>query len=265
MTLSSPCTAFARLTTWSSDEVPSRQPAASPAPDRTILVLGSKPAPVLPPPGSFAALACANASAFSARGHGLPPPLFTVVSAVLGSGKASDRHSLEAMNGLAAGQLYFLPRPLPSGPWRHLRFRLRHWRLQAPWVRHLLRRHGFVFDRMEQRPTQAYDRLLLELAGSDAEVARSMAEKRPSTGMVALALGLTEAGFVHAILAGFDFSLSHAYGHNPLIDQRGHALSKHADTDVAILRAIQSHRGCLWTSEPAVHARTGIPLLRTAG
>jgi hypothetical protein len=88
-----------------------------------------------------------------------------------------------------------------------------------------------------------------------------MALKRPSTGLVALALGLTEAGFGHAILAGFDFTLSHAYGHNPLIDQRGHVLSKHADTDVALLAAIQRRRGCLWTSEPAVAARTGIPLL----
>ena len=33
------------------------------------------------------------------------------------------------------------------------------------------------------------------------------------------------------------------------------------DTDVAILRAIQAHRCCLWTSEPAVAERTGIPLL----
>ena len=84
------------------------------------------------------------------------------------------------------------------------------------------------------------------------EVARLMAAKRPSTGIVALALGLAESGFAHAILAGFDFTLSHAYGHNPLIDQRGNALSKHADTDVAILRAIQAQCGCLWTSEPAV-------------
>ena len=236
-----------------------------PDPARTILVLGSKPDPVLPPPGSFAALACANASGFSARAHGLPQPLLTVVTAVLGSGKESDRHSLAAMDGLVAGRLHFVPRPLPDGPWRRLRFRLRNWRLQAFWVRHLLRRHGFVFDRMEQRPTQAYDRLLLELVGDDAEVARLMAAKRPSTGMVTLALGLTEAGFADAILAGFDFSLSHAYGHNPLIDQRGEALSKHADTDVAILRAIQAHRSCLWTSEPAVHTRTGIPLLPVDG
>ena len=100
-----------------------------------------------------------------------------------------------------------------------------------------------------------------ELAGGDAEIAELIARKRPSTGLVALALGLTEVGFSHAILAGFDFTLSHAYGHNPLIDQRGDALSKHADTDIAILAAIQARCGCLWTSEPAVAARTGIPLL----
>ena len=36
-------------------------------------------------------------------------------------------------------------------------------------------------------------------------------------------------------------------------------------TDIAILRAIQAHRSCLWTSEPAVRARTGIPLLPIDG
>ncbi len=235
--------------------------AGAPPPDRTILVLGSKPQPALPPADAYAALACANASGFSARTHGLRPPLFTVVSAVLGSGNTSDRHSLKAMQGLRAGRVYFLPRPLPDGGWRRLKHRLRHWRLQAPWVRHLLRRHGLVFDRVEQRPTQAYDGLLLELAGADRDVAESIARKRPSTGLVALALGLTEAGYAHAILAGFDFTLAHAYGHNPLIDQRGDALSKHADTDIAILAAIQARRGCLWTSEPTVAAKAGIPLL----
>jgi hypothetical protein len=237
------------------------RPAQGPSPDATILVLGSKPRPALPPPGAYAALACANASGFSARALGLRPPQFTVVSAVLGSGNASDRHSLAVMRGLQAGRVYFLPRPLPDDGLQRLRHRLRHWRLQAPWVRYLLRRHGLIFDRFEQRPTEDYDGLLLGLAGEDATIAELIERKRPSTGLVALALGLCEAGFDHAILAGFDFTLSHAYGHNPLIDQRGDALSKHADTDIAILAAIQARRGCLWTSEPAVAARTGIPLL----
>jgi hypothetical protein len=232
-----------------------------PSPDSTILVLGSKPSPSLPPPNAYAALACANASGFSARAHGLREPLFTVVSAVLGSGNASDRHSLAAMDGLEAGRVYFLPRPLPVGRGKRLRHRVVQWRLQAPWVRHVLRRHGLRFSAFLHRPTEAYDGLLLQLAGSDPQIAELMRQKRPSTGLVAMALGLTEAGFADAILAGFDFTLSHAYGHNPLIDQRGEALSKHADTDIALLAAIQQRRQCLWTSEPAVSRRTGIPLL----
>ena len=91
---------------------------------------------------------------------------------------------------------------------------------------------------------------------------RADAAKRPSTGLVALALGLTEAGFAHAILAGFDFTLSHAYGHNPLIDQRGDALSKHADTDIAHPGGDPAPARLLVDQRAGGgHARTGIPLL----
>ncbi len=240
---------------------PTAREAERPPAATAILILGSKPHPCLPPQAAYSALACANASGFSARAHGLRSPLFTVVSAVLGSGNASDRHSLAVMQGLAAGRVYFLPRPLPRQPWRRLRHRIRNWRLQAPWVRHLLHKHGLRFSEFVQRPTESYDGLLLQLAGNRPELVELVRHKRPSTGLVAAAIALAELGFKDAILAGFDFTLSHAYGHNPLIDQRGSALSKHADTDVALLAAIQRERGCLWTSEPAVAARTGIPLL----
>lgn len=227
----------------------------------TLLVLGSKPDPALPPAGSYAAVACANASGFSARALGLPAPRFTVVSAVLGSGKGRDEHSLRALRGVPAGRLYLLPRPLPAGLAPRLLARLRHWRMQAPWVRHRLRRAGLRFDGATARPLEAYLDLILALAGRAPEVRAAMAVKRPSTGIVALAVGLAAEGFERAVLAGFDFSLRHAHGRNPLIDQRGGDLSAHAGTDVAILRAIQRERGCLWTSEPAVHARAGLPLL----
>jgi hypothetical protein len=227
----------------------------------TLLVLGSKPNPSLPPPESYRAVACANASGFSARALGLPAPRFTVASAVLGSGKGSDEHSLRALRGVPAGTLYLLPRPLPHGLARRALFRLRHWRMQTPWVRLRLKRAGLCFERVVAWPIEAYHALILELTSGAPEVRAAMARKRPSTGMVALAVGLTEGGFGHAILAGFDFSLHHAYGHNPLIDRRGTDLSAHADTDIAILRAIQRHRPILWTSEPAVHERTGLPLL----
>lgn len=240
--------------------MPPDDPPAPPA-ARTLLVLGSKPAPALPPAGSYAAVACANASGYSAKAHGLPAPSLTVVSAVLGSGKGSDEHSLQALRGVEAGVLYVLPRPLPARPWRRLLARLRHWRMQPFWVRHRLARAGLRARRVVVRPIGAYHAMIERLTGGDPAVLAAMAVKRPSTGMVALAVGLDEAGFVQAILAGFDFTLSHAYGHNPLIDQRGSAASAHADTDVAILRAIQRRHGCLWTSEPTVAARTGLPLL----
>ena len=78
----------------------------------TLLILGSKPDPVLPPSDAFDALACANASGRSAARHGLPTPLFTVISAILTSGKqAPNRLALEALAGLHTGTLYFYPRP----------------------------------------------------------------------------------------------------------------------------------------------------------
>ena len=89
-----------------------------------------------------------------------------------------------------------------------------------------------------------------------------IARKRPSTGLVALALGLTEAGFAHAILAGFDFTLSHAYGHNPLIDQRGERARASMPTPTSpSCAAIQARAGLLVDQRARRPARTGIPLL----
>jgi hypothetical protein len=54
----------------------------------TLLILGSKADPALPPRAAWDELACANASGFSAARHGLPTPAYTVMTAVLTSGKA---------------------------------------------------------------------------------------------------------------------------------------------------------------------------------
>jgi hypothetical protein len=69
----------------------------------TLLILGSKPDPALPPAASFDAVACANASGYSADRHGLPVPALTAISAVLtrASGPASRAWS----SGLHRGAL----------------------------------------------------------------------------------------------------------------------------------------------------------------
>ena len=97
----------------------------------TLLILGSKPEPALPPRAAYQALACANASGFSAARHGLPTPAYTVMTAVLTSGKAEDNHSLKVLRGLETRTLYFLPRPEPRGrPARRLLTHLKQWRLK---------------------------------------------------------------------------------------------------------------------------------------
>ena len=87
--------------------------AGRPDPSRTILVLGSKPEPALPPPGSYAALACANASGFSARAHGLPPPLVH-----RGLGRAGlrqcQRPPFAGGDGRAVGRAALLPAAAPA-------------------------------------------------------------------------------------------------------------------------------------------------------
>lgn len=230
-----------------------------------LLVLGSKPAPRLPAAGSFAALACANASGRSARNLGLPDPQFTVMSSVLSSGKnPSNRLALQALTGLGTKTLYYCPRQM----YRHDPLkRLLHLREvlacgPRPFARQI-RRAGFRFETLVVRPLKYYIDLVEALCGGDPEVAPLMADKHPSTGILAAAIGLGEAGFDKVILSGFSFEITHAYADNPLIASRGSVVSRHADTDVAVLRSIARHTGKLLTTELVVHERAGVPLVAT--
>lgn len=228
-----------------------------------LLVLGSKPNPVIPPPDTFADVACANASGRSAHWQGLVEPVFTVMSSVLTSGKnESNRLALAALGGLATRTLYYCPRQM----YRHAPFkRLLNFReILACGPRRFersLRRAGFRFDAFVAKPLTDYLDLVRSLCGGDDEVEALLAHKHPSTGVVAVALGLAERGYRQIILSGFNFEISHAYAHNPLIETRRAATSKHADTDVAVLRRISERHGSLLTTESVVAERTGVPLI----
>ena len=232
----------------------------------TLLVLGSKPAPVLPPRAAIDAVACANASGFSARALGLPDPVFTVVTAVLTSGKPSDEHSLRRLAGLATGRLYHVRRPKAEvgGPLARLIAAFKMRKMSVGELRRRLRALDYRYEELVSRPARFYHDLVLELCAGDPEVAAAIARKQPSTGLLAVALGLGEGRWSRVVMAGFDFTLTHAYGDNPLIAERGSAASAHAPTDLAILRRLATLRSDLWTSEPVVHERTGLPLLTGA-
>jgi hypothetical protein len=231
----------------------------------TLLILGSKADPALPPRAAYDDLACANASGFSAARHGLPTPAFTVMTAVLTSGKKEDDHSLQALRGLATRELYFLARPAPrGGPLKRAFTHLKQWRLKPIHMKHRLRQLGYRYERFVVRPSAHYHALIRRLCNNDPEICALLAAKQASTGMFALAIGIGERGYDRFILSGFDFGLSHAYGENPLIRTRGTSQSKHADTDGAIVRYLSAHFGCIFTTEPTLHERAGVPLL-TAG
>jgi len=229
----------------------------------TLLVLGSKPDPALPPRSSVDALACANASGASGARLGLPQPSLTVMSAILTSGKqAPNRLALQALGGLRTGTLYFYPRPgRKGGRLRRMLGRLRDWRTSAVYFRWRLRRLGFGFDRFVARTLDDYHGLIERLCDHDEEIARLIAEKQPSSGLMALIVGMETGSYSRYVMSGFSFEITHAYAQNPLIAERGSAKSKHADTDIALLRFLSKKYGNIFTTEPTVNQRAGVPLL----
>jgi hypothetical protein len=229
----------------------------------TLLVLGSKPGPVLPPVGSWDALACANASGASAARLGLPRPAFTVVSTILASRTTpSNAIALAALRGLSTGTLFIYPRQ----PYRGNRLKqvanagrvLR----ATPWfLRRELARVDYHYDRTEVRSSDAYARIILALCGNDQALATCMSAKLPSSGVVAVALGLSNPAYTRVVVSGFSFQITHAYADNPDIRLRGSTESRHADTDIAVIRSLSHCTKRLYTTEPIVNERTDVPLL----
>lgn len=236
----------------------------------SLLVLGSKPDPALPPLSEVDAVACANASGWSARAAGLAIPRFTVISAVLGAGtgreesgkRQANRIALEKLSGLSSEEVWYLPRPPAEGPLpRRLIREAKRWRMSAWHLRRALRRAGYDFGRFRAPPYSHYTEMLRHETGNDPEAAAAIAAKQPSTGVFATLLGLADPAWERVVLAGISFELTHAYAENPAIAALGTTRSKHAETDIAVLRALgRTHPGRLVTSEPVVAEHCDLPL-----
>lgn len=229
----------------------------------TLLVLGSKPEPVLPSAGSFDDLACANASGRSAAEQGLPDPTYTVMTSVLTSGhKPANDLALKALRGLRTGTLYLYPRPPSQGFLiKRLVREVKTIKVKPWYFKRKLRALDYHFEHFISPTRDFYQDLVLQLCGYDAAIAAQIRCKQPSTGIVALALGLASPRFNRFVMTGFSFEITHAYAHNPLIDQLGTTRSKHADTDVTVLRCLARRHCNIYTTEPSVHERAGVPLL----
>jgi hypothetical protein len=229
----------------------------------TLLVLGSKPDPVLPPADLYDAVACANASGWSAQRAGLPAPIFTVVSSVLASGKnPSNRLALSALSGLTTDTVYIYPRPPYSGRFakqlRHPLALLRTTRLFMP---RILKDTEYTYKTIKFPSQRDFTELLRGLCGNHPVLSARLQHKAPSSGVVALALGLVDGRYDRFIISGFSFEITHAYADNPDVARRGSRISLHAPIDIAVLSHLARQYGGITTSEPVVHERTEMPLI----
>jgi hypothetical protein len=228
---------------------------------QTLLVLGSKPDPVLPAPESYNALACANASGYSARAHGLPVPAFTVISAILTSGIESGQQSLTALRGLETETLYYFPRPTKShGLFSKLLHIRQEYRTSAMYFEKTLRCIPYHWRSLVKRDNAYYRALAESLCLDNEPLLAQMHEKSPSTGIMTLVIGMSLGDYERFVLSGFSFELTHAYADNPEIGQRGTRVSRHTPTDVQMLRHLSQRYRAIFTTEPSVHERAGVPL-----
>ena len=163
----------------------------------TLLALGSKPDPVLPPPSAYDHLACANASGRSAHRHGLPAPTFTVMSSILTSDRqAANRLALQALRGLRTETLYLYPRPVYRGNfskkiWHEIKFL----KTKPFYVIAKLRSLGYRFEHSIVRPLEYYIQHVCALCDHDRDIVEQVNRKVPSTGMIAIALGIDKGRY----------------------------------------------------------------------
>jgi hypothetical protein len=228
----------------------------------TLLVLGSKPDPVLPPAAEFDAVACANASGYSANRHGLPAPVFTAISAVVTSGIGSGKQSMEALHGLRTEALYRVPQ---FDKPRKLRKKIKSLpiaiKTSPVYFKLRLRQAGYRWSTFVSRDAAFYQELIDTLCRHDPQIMELVAEKKPSTGVTTLMIGMSLGCYDRFIMSGFSFELTHAYADNPEIHQRGTTLSRHTPTDVQVLRRLVDLHGNIFTTEPTVNEQAGIPFL----
>lgn len=235
---------------------------------KTLLILGSKPEPTLPPTGSFQDVACTNASGYSAAAHDLPRPVYTVMTPVIACDIEAGRQSLEALTGLSTGTVYLLRRRSEGrrGFARLLHdlktFRKKPFhRMQPFYLKRKLRTISYLHERLLAIAPEEYDTLVETLCDQDPGILAQLRRKRPSTGVIALALAIDREDYDRYILSGFDFELTHPYAKNPMIEKRGTAASPHAETDRMVIAHLARKMGNIFTTEQAVHARAAVPFL----
>jgi hypothetical protein len=235
----------------------------------TLLILGSKPNPVIPEVYRYADFACVNGSGFSAAANDLGRPAFTAMTANLTAGTGSGVQSIQAVSGLETKKLYYLARSPTDHRKRSLRRRIKYSlslrRMKPKRLLQALDKVGYRHEEFIIFQGEEYLSLVSTMCGHDSAVGACLTKKQPSTGIYALLLGITSGLYDEFILSGFSLKRGHAYTEE-VIEGSSRAASRHAETDIAVLRALSRIYGDkLVTTEVELSNQTGMPLLEASG
>jgi hypothetical protein len=188
------------------------------------------------------------------------------MSAILTSGAAPGKQSLQALLGLRTETLYFFPRPAHGRRFfKRAIHPIKTIRTKPLFLNCKLMPLPDRYQRFLDPGWDYYQTLVKRLCDHSGPIVETIERKQPSTGIVALAIGISLGKYDRLILSGFSFELTHAYGKNPGIDKRGTLVSNHADTDVAVTRYLSEKYRTIFTTERTVNERTGIPLFTDIG
>jgi hypothetical protein len=164
--------------------------------------------------------------------------------------------------GLKTKKVYFFPRPASGrGRLKKAIDRVTAVRTQPYFLKWKLRKLAYDFGDFIAPDWYYYQDMIKSLCDQDSGILQTLARKQPSTGVIAIALGIASNRYQRFIISGFSFELTHSYATNPEIEQRGTRGSRHAATDIAVMGYLSSKFGNIFTTETIVNERVGVPLL----
>ncbi len=227
---------------------------------KTLLVLGSKPNPELPPPDQYDDVACANGSVYSAYKYGLSKPKYTVLSSYVTSGRNEiTDETYHAICGLGSEILFFLPSVTKRDSnrlFRYLRY-VKTFKRQPLYCKVKLWAGSFNYEEFIFRPQERYISGIEQICNYSKKVIDRMKLKLPSTGVIALSTGIRNFDYGSFILSGFSLDVSKEY-----MEEVKQSESKHKNVDISVLD-ILSKKYEIKTTEKELLKKTSLELIST--
>ncbi len=206
----------------------------------TLLILGGKPKPSIPPYKEYNDVACANASVYSASKYNIGVPVFTVLSSYFTAGDdGMSRKGMSKIEGLKSKKVFFLTvRNTEKSILKKMAKRIYMYKNSELYARYNLWRHNFDYDVFRSRSRKWYR----EVINKCGEIDIKPSDKGPSSGIISLAIGVESEKYDRYILSGFSFEHKKEYGgeekYNP-----------HKSYDVRFIKNISCYEKVLTTEE----------------